>query len=136
MTDFIVTITDPEQLAGITWAREQRNASLPPAPVPPEPLPPGDEPVIDNTLPPEPLPELPPDQRPLETDEEYVQWVMGQAAASYAVQQEQATWRQAYADAQVESKRKREARDAEIAAQPDDPDSAESVEEIVDVQNH
>lgn len=144
MTDFIVTITDPEELAGITWAREQRNASLPPPPVPPQPLPPGDEPVIDNTLPPEPLPELPIDQRPLETDEEYVQWVMGQAAASYAVQQEQATWRQAYEDAQVESRRKREARearDAEIPAQSDDADdddsdSAESVEETADVKNH
>lgn len=50
MTDFVVTITDPAHLAGITWAREQA-------------------------------------VEPLATDADYVQWVMAEAAASYAEQQ-------------------------------------------------
>jgi len=136
MTDFIVTITDPEQLAGITWAREQYNASLPP---PPMPMPPdtvtggmasamaaaigGDDALTPSGthVPPalapermgiegelsedEPSPQVQPDGT-LDTDQEYVQWVMEQAAASYAMQQEQAQWRQAYEDAQAESRAK------------------------------
>lgn len=103
MTDFIVTITDPAQLDGITWAREQYNVSLPPPPPP----------VIDNTL---PIPEdsvaggmaVPPPpgvmpmaetQPPLETDEEYVQWVMESAAVSYADQKVRQEHRQNYEDA-------------------------------------
>jgi hypothetical protein len=107
MTDFVVTITDPEQLAGITWAREQHNASLPPPP--PDVLQPlegddeGDEPIDRIVV------ENPPQTQAegaIATDEEYVQWVMEQASASYAVQQEQAQWRQAYEDAQAESRAK------------------------------
>jgi len=84
MTDFVVSITDAASLAGITWAREQRNASLPPGDPPSEP---GGEPG------PSPVP-------PLETDAEYVQWVMEQASASYASDQHNAQWREmAAADA-------------------------------------
>jgi len=49
--DFVITITDPAQLAGITWAREQRNASS---------------------------------EDQIATDQDYIGWVMTQAAASYA----------------------------------------------------
>jgi hypothetical protein len=124
MTDFIVTITDADQLAGIAWAREQHNASLPPAAPPMTEVPPED--YIDHTLP-DALPEEPlPPEGWLETDEQYVQWVMEQAAINYAVQQEQATWRQAYEDAQTESKRKRE------AARATEADPADRAEEVQD----
>jgi len=83
MTDFVVTITDPVQLAAITWAREQYNASLPPAPPPPEE---GGEPGEP------PIP-------PIETDAEYVQWVMEQAVVSYSDQQLRWEHQQNYEDA-------------------------------------
>lgn len=63
--DFVITIDDPAHLAGISWAREQHNATLPQSP---------EE-------------GAPPVEPPLETDADYVQWVMAQAAASYADQQ-------------------------------------------------
>jgi len=82
--DFTISITDPAQLAGISWAREQHNATLtPPDPPPPEE---GEE----APPPPEPPAGL------CETDADYVQWVMEQAAASYAQQQIDAQWRDAY----------------------------------------
>lgn len=85
MTTFVVTITDPAQLAGITWAREQFNAALPPPPPPPPEGMSADEAAL--------LPPVVDQQRRLETDADYVQWVMEQAAASYATQQEDAAWR-------------------------------------------
>lgn len=54
MTDFTVTITDPDKLAGIAAARARYNEDNP--------------------------------DGPLETDEDYVQFVMERAAASYARQ--------------------------------------------------
>ena|SRR5580765_4949867 len=111
MTDFIVTITDQASLDGITWAREQYNASLPPPPPP----------MLDNTLPPPgdsvagtstngngsapmssppigvmPMADVP---QPIETDEEYVQWVMEQAAISYADQKLRHQYRSDYEEA-------------------------------------
>jgi hypothetical protein len=74
MTDFFVAITDPAQLQGITWAREQYNAALPPPTDPPDP---------------EAVP-------PIETDQDYMNWVMTQAAVSYAQQKVDADWREAY----------------------------------------
>ena len=59
MTKFTVEITDKAQLAGITAAREAYNASLPE----------GDDAPA-----------------PLANDAEYVQFVMGMAAQSYANQ--------------------------------------------------
>ncbi len=59
MTKFTVEITDKAQLAGITAAREAYNASLPEGEDSPEPL---------------------------ADDAEYVQFVMGRAAESYALQ--------------------------------------------------
>ncbi len=59
MTKFTVEITDKAQLAGITAAREAYNASLPEGEDAPEPL---------------------------ADDAEYVQFVMGRAAESYALQ--------------------------------------------------
>lgn len=65
MTDFTVTITDPAQLDGITWSRQQHNASIP----------------RDNEGNPlEPL---------IEDDPAYVQFVMEGAAASYAYQKQE-----------------------------------------------
>lgn len=58
--DFTVTITDTSQLAGITAARNGYNA--------------------DALLDPETMP------RSIDTDAEYVQFVMGRAAQSYASQ--------------------------------------------------
>lgn len=53
---FEITITDPAHLAGLTWAREQRNASLP---------------IADQ----------------LATDQDYLQWLIGDnAAPDYAKQ--------------------------------------------------
>jgi hypothetical protein len=78
MTDFVVTITDPSQLAGIAWARERHNAELT-TPPPPE----GEEPPA----PPEGL---------CATDADYVRWVLYQAALSYAQQQRDEEWREAY----------------------------------------
>lgn len=86
MTEFVVSITDPDQLAGISWAREQHNAALTPPQVEEPPLEEGQEP------PPDP----PPPEGLCATDAEYVQWVMDQAAASYAQQQTDAAWRDAY----------------------------------------
>lgn len=56
MATFIVTITDPAHIAGITAAREAYNAGLAP------------------------------DEAPLATDAEYVEFVMARAAESYARQ--------------------------------------------------
>lgn len=81
MTDFVVTITDPDQLAGIRWARERHNA-----PLTPPPLEEGEEPP----------PGSPPPEGLCETDADYVQWVMDQAAASYAQQKRDAEWQDAY----------------------------------------
>jgi len=94
MTDFIVTITDEEQLAGITWAREQHNGALPPS-SPSAPLSDDDEVVVEST------------DGVIQTDEEYVQWVMEKAAISYAEQKEQATWRQVYEESQAAARRGR-----------------------------
>jgi hypothetical protein len=108
MTDFIVTITDQAQLAGITWAREKYNAALPPPPPPP---PPPEEPgAMEAAANGDAAPELreepaAPVQQTLDTDDAYVQWVMEQAAASYAVQQEQEAWIEAYREAQTASGR-------------------------------
>jgi hypothetical protein len=90
MTDFVVTITDPAQLAGITWAREQFNASLPPPP--PDTL---DtmEGGMEAPMMPMPMVNAVP---PIETDQEYVQHVMEQAAVSYADQQLRAQYQDAY----------------------------------------
>lgn len=77
MTDFVVSITDPDQLAGITWAKEQRNATLTPPPVE------GEEPS-------------PPPENVFATDGEYVQWVMDEASKSYAQQKRDSEWRDAY----------------------------------------
>jgi hypothetical protein len=74
MTDFTVTITDPAQLAGITWACEQHNATLPPVAEGDEPAPPFD-------------------------DAAYIQWVIEQAAISYADQQLRAEYQQHYENA-------------------------------------
>ncbi len=79
MTEFVVTITDPDQLAGITWAREQYNAALPPLP-PPEMMAAAKDPELSAVT----TVEIPPPM--LETDQEYVQHVMAQAAVSYADQ--------------------------------------------------
>lgn len=96
MTDFIVTITDPDQLSGITWAKEQHNGALPPVAVvevdPPED---GMEPSVKSS------------EAVIQTDQEYVQWVMEQAAISYAYQKEQVEWRQAYEAAQAQSRMRR-----------------------------
>ena len=67
MANFTVTITDESHLAGITAARVVYNASLPATITDPE----GDE--IPN-------PAI------LDTDEDYVQFVMSKAAESYANQ--------------------------------------------------
>ena len=56
METYTVTITDPAHVAGIIAAREAYNATLPE------------------------------DGVPLDTNEEYVQFVMGRAAESYAKQ--------------------------------------------------
>ena len=56
METYTVTITDPAHVAGITAAREAYNATLPE------------------------------DGVPLDTNEAYVQFVMGRAAESYAKQ--------------------------------------------------
>jgi len=61
METYAVTITDPTHVAGITAAREAYNAALP-------------EPAEGETKP------------VIETNEEYVQFVMGRAAESYAAQ--------------------------------------------------
>lgn len=66
MTTFSVTIEDASHLAGITAAREARNASLP------QTVKDGENDV--------PNPEL------IATDEAYVQFVMRSAAESYAKQ--------------------------------------------------
>ncbi|HYJ44075.1 MAG TPA: hypothetical protein VEW06_06425 [Xanthobacteraceae bacterium] len=76
MADFTVTIEDADQLAGITWAREQYNASLPTNDA--------GEPV-----------------GALADDTAYVQYVMDNAAASYAQQQMDAEWRSAYEEAKA-----------------------------------
>ncbi len=82
MTVFTVTIDDPASLDGITWARGEYNKSLPPPPVAEE----GVEP------PPNPTP-------PIETDQDYVQWVMSQAAFSYADQKLRQEYQQHYENA-------------------------------------
>lgn len=66
MTTFTITIEDESHLAGISAAREAYNAALPQTIV-------VDEEEVAN-------PEL------LETDAEYVQFVMSKAAESYAKQ--------------------------------------------------
>jgi hypothetical protein len=102
LTDFVVTITDQASLDGITWAREQYNASLPPPPPPldtvtggmatpegvarPERMMPAPMPMADAPA-------------PIETDQEYVQWVMSQAAISYADQKLRDEYRQYYENA-------------------------------------
>ena len=113
MTDFIVTITDPAQLAGITWAREQYNASLPPPPSPPDTVTGGMSTNGTNgngsapmTSPPPgvmPMTDTPP---PIATDEEYVQWVMEQAAISYADQKLRHQYRSDYEQAAEAAGRK------------------------------
>ena len=95
MTDFTVTITDPEQLAGITWAREQYNAAIPPPPPPLEPPP--DSVAGAMTMPP-PTMTLQ-TTTPIETDQDYVQWVMEQAAVSYADQKLRSQYREDYEEA-------------------------------------
>lgn len=67
MADFIVTITNEHHLAGITAARAAYNASQ-------------SETIIDADGNEIPNPAI------LETDEEYVQFVMSKAAESYANQ--------------------------------------------------
>jgi hypothetical protein len=79
MTDFTVTITDPLELEGITWAREQYNATIPPPPPPPDT-------VMGGMSVAPPMAGLQSTATPIETDAEYVQWVMSQAAMSYADQ--------------------------------------------------
>jgi hypothetical protein len=86
MTDFIVSITDPVQLAGITWARQQYNAAIPPPP--PDYQPSGIEEEMVNISPQSTV--------VIDTDEEYVQWVMEQAAISYADQQLKSEYQTAY----------------------------------------
>lgn len=66
MTDFTVTITDEAELAGITWSREQYNERAPM------------------------LPNGQPSGTPIETDEAYMQFVMGNAAKSYVIQKSKA----------------------------------------------
>jgi hypothetical protein len=92
MTDFVVTITDPDELAGITWAREQHNAALPPPP--PEDMGVTTLPVV----PPDGVVQLPATtvDDPLLTDEAYVQWVMEQAARSYSDQKLRHEYEQEY----------------------------------------
>jgi hypothetical protein len=67
MADFTVTITDEHQLAGITAARAAYNSSLP------------------ETIPDEDGNEIP-NPAILNTDADYVQFVMSKAAESYANQ--------------------------------------------------
>lgn len=67
MTTFTVTIEEASHLAGITAAREARNASLPAT-------------IKDEAGEDIPNPEI------LATDEEYVQFVMSKAAESYSKQ--------------------------------------------------
>ena len=69
MTDFTITITDERSLAGITAAREAYNAALPAEIADPDNL----ELSIPNTA-------------ILNTDNEYVQFVMTMASQSYANQ--------------------------------------------------
>lgn len=61
MADFTITITDPVDLEGITWARQQYNYALP---------------VGEDGQP----------VNPLNDDAAYVQFVMSSAAHSYAQQ--------------------------------------------------
>ena len=70
MTSFVVNIEDAAQLAGISWAREQYNASLP-----------KDE--AGNPV------------DPLADDTAYVTFVMSAAADSYARQKYESEWRAA-----------------------------------------
>lgn len=106
MTDFTVTITDQASLDGITWAREQYNASLPP---PPPDMPPpdtitggmstngnGSAPMASPLIGIMPMSDAP---SPIATDEEYVQWVMEQAAISYADQKLRHQYRSDYEQA-------------------------------------
>jgi|KBSMisStandDraft_5_1062788.scaffolds.fasta_scaffold427712_2 hypothetical protein len=96
MTDFIVTITDPDQLAGITWARESYNASLPPEP------PPMPDSVMGVMAAPPPDTMMMPGQQSaaaIQSDQEYVQWVMEQAAISYADQKLRAEYQAHYENA-------------------------------------
>lgn len=60
--DFKITISDDTLLSGIAWARTQYSLSLP---------------RDDNGQ----------SAKQLETDADYMQWIMEQAAASYAKQQ-------------------------------------------------
>jgi hypothetical protein len=71
MTDFTISITDQAQLDGITWAREQHNAALP----------------TDDAG--EPV-------GALADDADFIEFVMQGAADSYARQQYDAAWRDAY----------------------------------------
>jgi hypothetical protein len=95
LTDFVVTITDQAALDGITWAREQYNASLPQPPAPPDTVM-GGRTTMPEGMAPMPMAEVPP---PLATDQEYVQWVMEQAAISYADQKLRAEYQAHYENA-------------------------------------
>lgn len=104
MTDFIVTITDPEQLAGITWAREQYNASIPPPSPPPEQTPEAMSADIPTT---EVMSDMMPtpvqQQTPLDTDEAYVQHIMDQASISYVDQKLRAEYQAHYENATADA---------------------------------
>ena len=69
MTDFTITITDEKKLAGITAARNTYNATLPTE---------IDDPSNQGTMIPNPA--------ILNSDNDYVQFVMDMAAQSYANQ--------------------------------------------------
>ena len=109
MTDFIVTITDPLQLEGITWAREQYNATIPP---PPPEMPDPPDTVTGGMAMPPPMAGQQSTAQPIATAAEYVQWVMEQAAVSYADQQLRWEHQQNYEDEVRSRNLAKEKRDA------------------------
>ena len=68
MADFTVTITDQAELDGITWAKDAHNAQA--------------EMVKGDA------PDYSPDCPLIDSDQAYVQWVMQNAAKSYARQKQ------------------------------------------------
>ena len=114
MTDFIVTITDPDQLAGITWAREEYNKTIAP---PPPPL----DSVTGGMAMPPPTPGTQVQEALIESDQDYVQHVMNRASISYADQKLRAEYVQHYEDAQAAADLERKKRQEPVAREPEEP---------------
>jgi hypothetical protein len=86
MTTFTIEITDASKLAGITAAREAYNASLPSTIIVKQPT---GEMLIDHETEEsyeETIDVIQPNPALIETDAEYVQFVMDKAAESYSKQ--------------------------------------------------